>query len=297
MEDQANLEAIQRSQQQRLQALKSQQTNGGVRAPEEDIIEEEVLDGQVVDSTGNVRMENGQEDYDAFFGEQVADAKREWKEQGRPKCEALLPDGTPCGGYHPWVLHDQEKAVAAQALRNAHALLEKRAPGSLKPAPTKEQLDALKKEKVKKNKEKHKAKRAEKRQKLEEAKKGSSEKGDKPDSKGKGLSNNEVCSTCGKRHKGTCRMCPCGTFHKKETCPTKGIKPANLKDAPQPDKPAWQTQPKGAATTQQQPVAMDRDELLQEASRRVTTPAGRETFIRLMNTGDRPGMPPGKGGR
>jgi hypothetical protein len=121
---------------------------------------------------------------------------------------------------------------------------------------------------------KHKARRAALRLQVEKARKvynSSSNDG--------GLAYGVVCPTCGKRHKGECRKCPCGKYHN-------GAKCLNNKSAGD--------QLAGAALAQHQPVVMNRYEFLQELSRSVSSQAGIQQFLKFSNAGDRPGKMPGQ---
>ena len=265
-------------------------------------------DGVEVDDQGNVIMAEGEEyfvdqaDIDAEQAEcerELAQIRREYNAAGRPKCQQLLPNGAVCDGFHDERLHDEGLAVEAQRLREAHALVQERAPDMLRPAPTQEELDAKKKQKAQLNKQKHKDKRAAKRLQIEEAKKASGD-GDKPKDdeskpKGKSLAAGENCPTCGKRHRGECRKCPCGKFHNKDKCPTKGVKPQDLVPAPPPRFPAWQGQlPPPPPPGQQQPLPpFDRGQVLSELVNRARVPQAVDDLDRIINAG----QGPNQGGR
>lgn len=128
--------------------------------------------------------------------------------------------------------------------------------------------------------QKHKDKRAQLRLWNEEGKKASL--------KGyKDLKPDEVCVKCGKRHRGECRMCSCGGWHKEANCRgKKGAKTGETGHQPNAAKPQQEV-------GEELPM-MDRIALLIVLSRIIHTEQGAATFADLMNAGDRPGYHSGR---
>ena len=125
--------------------------------------------------------------------------------------------------------------------------------------------------------QKHRDKRAQLRQWHEEGKKASL--------KGyKDLKPHEFCPTCGKRHRGECRTCSCGGWHKEANCLAK--KRATTGDTGR--KPNDFVAARPQQEVGEKPPAMDRRELLEVLSRNIYTEQGAATYTKLMEAGDRP---------
>ena len=268
-------EAAQAEQAQSATAAETQQAQASTEA-------------ETQQSNDQAMVDVDQEAMEAEAQRKIARIKKAYREAGRPVCTVFLPDGSVCGGYHPIELHDEKKAVEAKAVRDARSLLQERAPDALRPPLT----EAETKEKVKQKKQKSRDKRTALRLQVEEAKKASKETGTpkEADPKAKELAPGELCPKCHNRHKGECRKCSCGGWHKEANCPRTGKKG----DKPKPAVDAAKPQPRTNTGNKALLPAMDRDELIQEASFNVRSEAGKDQFMKLMNAGARPGTRPVK---